>query len=127
MDKYLGVKIIEAEPCEAWKDDQMNKIGDKGYKVVYEGGYISWSPKKVFEEAYRRLDNLTFGLMLEALKKGMRTRLPYWSEDVFLSMQKPDEHSKMTHPYIYVTSRFGVVPWVATQVEILSEKWMILD
>lgn len=26
-----------------------------GYLVRYEDGYLSWSPKKVFEDGYRRL------------------------------------------------------------------------
>ena len=51
MQSYIGCKIIQAEP--------MDEIvtGDRtprpGYKVVYPDGYISWSPKEVFEEAYR--------------------------------------------------------------------------
>ena len=126
MEKYLGVKIIEAEPANYPKDDQGNKKGDVGYKVKYKSGYTSWSPKDVFEEAYRKIDGLTFGLAIEAMRKGMKVRLPYWSDDVYLSIQFPDEQSKMTAPYIYVTSRFGMVPWVATQIEILSEKWRII-
>ena len=126
MKKYIGVKIINAESCPCPKDDQMNKIGDDGYKVVYKGGYESWSPKEMFEEAYRPCDAMTFGLAVEALKKGKSVRLSYWADDVFLSLREPDEHSRMTRPYIYVVSRFGVVPWVATQVEILSENWMII-
>lgn len=71
---------------------------------------------------------MTFGLALEALKKkGLSIGLPYWGKDVRLTMQNPDKHSKMTHPYIYVTSRFGLVPWVATQIEMLSEKWMLIE
>jgi len=42
---YVGAKIIQAEPQE--------KDGQAGYKVVYPDGYTSWSPKAVFEEAYR--------------------------------------------------------------------------
>ena len=55
------------------------------------------------------------------------TKLPHWKSDVYLALQKPDKHSKMTHSYIYAVSRFGMVPWVATQVEMLSEKWIIMD
>ena len=29
-----------------------SKVGDDGYKVVYEDGYESWSPKDVFEKGY---------------------------------------------------------------------------
>jgi hypothetical protein len=127
LERYLGVKIVSGEPQECLKDDQGNKKGDAGYKVVYEGGYVSWSPKETFENAYRKLDGLTFGLGLEAMKMGLKIRLPYWAEDVFLSIQSPDAHSKMTAPYIYVTSRFGLVPWVATQIEIFSEKWQVKE
>lgn len=131
MKKYIGVKIIHAEPCKAWKKSGIHEAGTDGYKVVYDNSpdpdYVSWSPKKIFEDAYRPCDNTTFGLAVEAMKKGLIVVLPYWSDDVFLSIQMPDEHSKMTSPYIYVTSRFGTVPWVATQIEILSEKWIIKE
>jgi len=52
MKTYIGVKIIKAEPIE--------KDGKPGYKVKYKDGYESWSPKEVFEEAYRELDCLDF-------------------------------------------------------------------
>lgn len=26
-----------------------------GYKVLYEDGYVSWSPKSTFEKSYRKL------------------------------------------------------------------------
>lgn len=44
MQNYLGVKRVEAEPCE--------KDGKDGYRIIYPDGYESWSPKKVFESAY---------------------------------------------------------------------------
>ncbi|WP_299145528.1 hypothetical protein [uncultured Dialister sp.] len=53
--EYIGVKIIKAEPEAARKDYHMHSKGEDGYKVVYPDGYESWSPKKVFEEAYRKL------------------------------------------------------------------------
>jgi len=44
MKTYIGTKIIRAEPKESG--------AQKGYRVVYEDGYESWSPKDVFEAAY---------------------------------------------------------------------------
>ena len=44
---YIGTKVIDAEPEV--------KDGRPGYKVYYPDGYVSWSPKDVFEEAYRPL------------------------------------------------------------------------
>lgn len=52
-------------------------------------------------------------------------RLPHWKEDVEIHVQLPDEHSKMTHPYLYVKSRFGMVPWIPTQVEMFSTEWEV--
>lgn len=49
MKTYIGVKRIQAGPCE--------RNGVPGYKVVYEpDGYESWSPKDVFERAYFQVD-----------------------------------------------------------------------
>lgn len=48
-------------------------------------------------------------------------RIDKWKEDVKVKIQWPDEHSKMTAPYLYVESRYGRVPWVPTQIEMLSE------
>ena len=45
MKAYIGAKIIQAEPQE--------RNGQLGYKVLYPDNYVSWSPKAVFEEAYR--------------------------------------------------------------------------
>lgn len=42
--QYIGTKQIEAWP--------QGKDGQPGYAVKYSDGYISWSPKDVFEAAY---------------------------------------------------------------------------
>lgn len=63
---------------------------------------------------------------MAALKEGMSARLPHWKPDVRIMLQTPDEHSKMTHPYLYAQSRFGCVPWIPTQIELLSEEWEVI-
>ena len=68
-----------------------------------------------------------FGEALEAMKAGKGARLPKWSEDVVIRAQYPDEHSKMTAPYLYVESRFGRVPWKETMIELFSEDWEIVE
>mgnify|MGYP001576343036 CR=1 FL=1 len=42
--QYVGTKIVTA-----WSQA---KEGKEGYAVKYADGYISWSPKEVFEESY---------------------------------------------------------------------------
>lgn len=70
---------------------------------------------------------MNFGEALEQVKKGKGMRLPQWSSDVVIRAQYPDEHSKMTAPYLYVESRFGCVPWKETMIELFSESWEVVD
>jgi hypothetical protein len=48
MKTYIGCKVIAAELATG-------KSGEPGYRVVYPTGYESWSPKAVFEAAYREI------------------------------------------------------------------------
>lgn len=137
MKKYLGTKMISAEPCKAWKDAGGHKIGDDGYKVIYEDGYTSWSPKDVFEKAYRETSGLTFGLAIEALKKGFAVRRKGWNgKGIFIALKRPTDTSDMTHAYIYIDTTElltdnpyapkDVVPWLASQTDMLASDWEIV-
>ena len=138
MEKFIGVKIIKAEPQDCQKDIHLSKKGDPGYKVQYEGGYVSWSPKKVFEKAYRKIDEMTFGLAIEAMKKGKKVARKGWNgKGIFIELQLPDENSKMTQPYIYIdTTNLQTnnpdapkcrVPWLASQTDMLAEDWFVVE
>jgi hypothetical protein len=68
----------------------------------------------------------TFGTAIEFMKDGEAVRLPKWATDVHIRIQNPDENSKMTAPYFYVTSRYGMVPWIPTMIEMLSNEWQMV-
>lgn len=81
---------------------------------------------------------MNFGQAIEALKEGKRVARKGWNgKGIYLELQIPDEHSKMTLPYIYiVTSRLettnpdaprGVVPWLASQTDMLSDDWIVVE
>lgn len=71
MNTYIGTKIINAKPMtlgeyndlHGWKMLPSEYPAEEGYLVEYTDGgkpnhpdfkgYISWSPKDVFERAYR--------------------------------------------------------------------------
>lgn len=52
---------------------------------------------------------------------------------IYISMQVPDEGSKMTLPYIYMVTTGlvsedphavrGIVPWLASQTDMLADDW----
>ena len=56
MKRYIGTKIVLGEPMtgEEFAFRTGRHVGDgDGYRVRYEDGYTSWSPKDVFERCYR--------------------------------------------------------------------------
>ena len=65
MKKFIGTKEVKAEPCclgdfiqlsgrnPYANDGKMHDNNEPGYIVEYEDGYKSWSPKEVFEKAYK--------------------------------------------------------------------------
>jgi hypothetical protein len=132
MDNYIGTKLIKAEPINLVEAEEILhrkiKAGhENGYLVEYEDGYKSWSPKDTFEKAYRKNGELSFEMALSQVKQGKGMRLTQWKEDVVIRAQYPDEHSKMTAPYLYVESRFGRVPWKETMIEIFTENWEVVE
>lgn len=69
-----------------------------------------------------------FGEAIARLKAGSKVaRLGWNGVGMFLQLQRPDEQSKMQQPYIFispVTMGGGLVPWVASQPDLLSEDWI---
>lgn len=70
---------------------------------------------------------MNFGQAFEEVKNKKGMRLPNWQPDVVIRAQYPDFNSKMTAPYLYVESRFGLVPWKETNIELFSENWEVVD
>lgn len=72
---------------------------------------------------------MKFGIALTMLQDGLceGIRLPKWDDSVVIRMQTPDANSKMTHPYLYVESRYGCVPWKETMVELFAENWELVN
>lgn len=68
-----------------------------------------------------------FGDALQALKQGKRVYRNGWNgKGMWLALQVPDAHSKMTLPYIYMSTVTGdLVPWLASQSDILAEDWIL--
>lgn len=74
MKKYIGTKQVKATPAirkggkvylpEDIIPKTMESV-EEGYKVVYEDGYESWSPKEVFDKAYRIAETFKDRLIIE--------------------------------------------------------------
>lgn len=70
---------------------------------------------------------MDFGKALDCLKQGACVTRAGWNgANQRLKLQRPDEHSKMTLPYIYITTVTGDrVPWLASQTDLLAVDWLV--
>jgi hypothetical protein len=74
-----------------------------------------------------------FSNALSALKLGLKVQRSGWNgAGLWLELQRPDEHSKMTLPYIFLTypddaktTPGARVPWLASQTDLLADDWRV--
>lgn len=160
MKQYIGTKIVKAEPAKRyWLSDgrkivvtesemlsqeilSLAESCDNGYKVVYApDGYASWSPKDVFEEAYRETTGMPFGLAIEAAKKGKKIARAGWNgknqfvELAYCISYKNNaaevinaNHCNIGNKALAFVGTSGVqMGWLASQADMLADDWMIVE
>ena len=68
------------------------------------------------------------GTAVKEMQNGERvTRLGWNGPGQYLELQVPDTMSKMTLPYIYIRTVQGdLVPWLASQTDILATDWRVV-
>ena len=92
--------------------------------------------KRVYEN--QNIPAADFGWALDKMRHGWAVRRKGWNgKGIFVKMQVPDEHSKMTSPYIYIDTTGlktdntfaprSCVPWLASQTDMLATDWEIAD
>ena len=155
MKQYIGAKIIEARPMNrgeyneyrGWTIPANEYPADEGYLVKYPDGYESWSPKEVFEDAYRETDGMSFGLAIEAAKKGKKISRRGWNGKGMYVIYRtgypegipcnkntadavgiPEGTLFKVRPYLQmkcVDDTFQM--WLASQSDILADDWYIVE
>lgn len=72
---------------------------------------------------------MNFGIALEELKQGNKVARKGWNgKGMWIELQRPTALSKMTLPYIFMsTVDKDLVPWLASQTDILAEDWEIAN
>ena len=70
-----------------------------------------------------------FGWAIQEMKAGSKVCREGWNgKGMWLEIQKPDSNSKMTQPYIYMkTVQDDLIPWLASQSDMLSTDWELVD
>lgn len=150
MKQYIGSKIVTAQSMSrgeyndyrGWIIPPDENPADEGYLVRYQpDGYESWSPKEIFEAAYRRTDGLSFGLALEAAKKGRKIARKGWNgKDQYVVLGRGfayftsgemlyDAHHEDigSKALVFVGTRGSQVGWLASQADMLADDWYIVE
>lgn len=137
MKKYIGTKVVQAEPCYR----RRGNLQEIGYRVCYADGYESWSPKDVFDAAYRPTSGMNFGLAIEAAKQGKRIARAGWNGKkqyvelaTCISYKNTAgevvnvEHSNIGNSALAFVGTSGVqLGWLASQADMLADDWYIVE
>lgn len=124
---------------EAQKLLNANEVPTDDRGFYFNGIYVTReSSQEIRDEVAKLLDikinegenmsEVDFGIALSLLKRGMRVQREGWNgKGMYLELQEPGELSKMTLPYIYIlTADAQLVPWLASQTDLLAEDWKLV-
>lgn len=170
MNKYFGTKQLLATPMNrqeyvdyrGWQLPADEDGADDGYLVEYldggksnhsdHKGYISWSPKEVFEQTYQPLNAMNFGHAIVALKAGAKVARSGWNgKGMWIALtpgssfdaisaraghaachranELPTSKSQIVLlPHIDMRAADGcmVVGWLASQTDMLADDWQVI-
>ena len=141
----------EYNALRGWDVPADENPDDAGYLVEYVdggkanhpdfAGYISWSPADVFDRAYRPVVGMSFGMALEAMKNEHYVQRQGWNgKGLRLALVGKGgclEHGfseVSTLPYIVIiypqdaqNTPGAIVPWLASQTDMLADDWLIVE
>ena len=68
------------------------------------------------------------GWAIKQLHNGSAVARMGWNgKGMWLRLQVPDNHSKMTLPYVYMrTAQGDLVPWLCSQADLLATDWEVV-
>lgn len=161
MKLYIGTKIVKAMPMTMTEVQKVlgrklkpATVEEDGYLVEYKDGYKSWSPKSVFEEAYREVGSVNFCGAINLLKAGLAVRRKGWNGkglfivkqvpshitgEIIPNMQSLPQSAKnilmsRESPHIDYTNQMLIInpdgradSWVPSSSDVFAEDWEVVD
>lgn len=160
MKTYIGTKLVKMQPMNraeyntyrGWVLPEDEDGNDDGYLVEYldggkpnvagHEGYVSWSPKAQADAAYRETSGMTFGLAVEALRKGLSVARNGWNgKGMFVYLVPANAYPAQTpvaksffgesslvpyNAYLAIKNVDNTVStWVPSVNDVLAEDWSV--
>ena len=104
--------------------------------VTYDPDIVRLEPGQAFidktgavrPEPASNAYGMDFGDAIRCLKRGQRVQRHGWNgKGLWLELQVPDAHSKMSLPYVFMkTADEKLVPWLASQTDVLGDDWRVV-
>lgn len=164
MKTFIGTKIILATAMtrldynqyRGWQLPENEDGSDDGFLVEYvdggqanhpdHKGYISWSPKSVFENSYKPSGEMNFGHAIEMMKLGKKVARSGWNGKGMWLILVPGTNSVRPvagtpyskagitqetdiNPHIDMFTADGKMQpgWLASQTDMLAEDWLVVE
>lgn len=163
MKQFIGTKLVNAEPMNrldynnlrGWKLPVDEDGADEGFLVEYvDGGkanvagyegYVSWSPKDVFENSYKASGSLSFGDATLMAKRGHKVARTGWNgSGMFAYIVPANKYSTDGNPtsplvgmfpdnmvpyreyWALKTAQDDIAMWSPSGSDSLAEDWCVL-
>lgn len=158
---FVGTKVVQAEPMSrlaynllrGWTVPADENPQDPGYIVEYmdggppnvpgREGYVSWSPKEVFEQSYQFNGALGFGQALELMRRGYAIARAGWNgKGLFVYLVPANAYPATTgvaraffnekpvpyNAYMAIKGADGrVSTWAPSGNDVLADDWHVLN
>jgi len=164
---HIGLKLvlatamtrIEYDDYRGWQlpEDEKHLANEGGCLVEYidggkanhpdHKGYISWSPMEVFDNAYKASGEMSFGMAIEAAKRGYKVARIGWNGAKMYAVIMPgfpdgcpaNEVTAAIHgipvgttlsvrPYWSLkTAQNDIAMWAPSGSDSLADDWVIVD
>ena len=135
MKQFTGTKTIKACPMPLGVAEKVlgrkidvtaveNRESEEGYLVEYEDGYRSWSPKTVFEKAYRISETHIDRMMIEKEdleKRYMKARRFTFSEK-FASLNKDQRYLLRKYADQMESSLYTLIERIGVEKDIEQDR-----
>ena len=158
----IGTKIVKLSQMTRlaynlyrnWELPANENGSDKGYLVEYSDGdvanhpshkgYISWSPEDVADNAYKASGKMTFGMAIEAMKRGYKVARTGWNGlNMFAYLVQGSEFKVNREPLLSIypegtdikyrphidlkTADGSIATWSPSGSDALAEDWEIIE
>lgn len=144
LPSWDGYWVYEAEGDRIWMHCKGGRVLE-----IRETDVLSYTLENICSDEWMIADEtnapelggiatFNFGEAIKYLKRGFKVARQGWNgKGIYLELQVPDEHSKMTLPYVYIVTNGlitdnphapkGCVPWLASQTDMLAEDWIFAE